>query len=347
MTYKDHSVAAKAVLRAGVALYALAIAGAAVAQDERPLEGETVTVVVGYGPGGGFDTYARLLAPHLAERTGATVVVENRPGAGGNTATNQLMRADADGTVQYLINGVPAVLGQITQGPGITYDLSELTWLARVNAETWAVMVNKDTPYHSLSDMATSSEPITFAALSRADGPSDGAAILCEALQIECRIVLGFDGSSEASLAVLRGEADAIVMTDTTVLANTQGDQARAIGVIGERGSALFPDLDILPDQVELTEDGAFWNAYRGNIADIGRSIVAPPGMDEKTTAYLRGVWADILTDEAIVAEAEGVGRPIDYGPGEDQAMRIEEIFGERSMSRADDIREVLLEKYF
>lgn len=326
---------------------AFAIPLSASAQEDRPLEGETISLVVGYGPGGGFDTYARMLAPHLEERTGATVVVDNRPGAGGKTATNQMMREDGDGTVQYLMNGVPAVLGQITEGAGVNYDLTELTFLARVNAEAWAVMVNKDTPYQSLEDMANADKPITFAALSRADGPSDGAAVLCEALQIECKIVLGFDGTSEASLAVIRGEAEAIVMTDTTVYNNAQDGQARAIGILGEEKSNMFPDMGTLPEQVDLSDDGKFWNTYRGNIAGIGRSIVAPPGMDEEMTEYLRGVWDDILTDPAVVKEGEEIGRLIIYAPGDKLQGMVESVFGGDASSRQDEIEDVLLNKYF
>lgn len=336
-----------AAAASAMAVSAIWMPSVANAQDERPLEGKTINFVVGYGPGGGFDSYARMLAPHLEERTGATVVVDNRPGAGGKTATNQMMREDADGTVQYLMNGVPAVLGQITKGAGVDYDLTQLTFLARINAEAWAVMVNKDTPYRTLEDLANADKPITFAALSRADGPSDGAAVLCEALQIECKIVLGFEGTSEASLAVIRGEAEAIVMTDTTVFTNTQDDQARAVGILGDEKSILFPDLGTLPEQISLSDEGKFWNTYRGNIAGIGRTVLSPPGMDEAMTEYLRGVWDDILTDPEVVAEGEKMGRLIIYASGTEVQGMVESVFGGDASQRQDEIEDVLLNKYF
>ena len=68
------------------------------AQDaSQPLKGETVRFYVGFSPGGGYDAYARMLAPHFEKATGATVVVENRPGGGGLTALNQLVRGKPDG----------------------------------------------------------------------------------------------------------------------------------------------------------------------------------------------------------------------------------------------------------
>jgi tripartite-type tricarboxylate transporter receptor subunit TctC len=317
------------------------------ADESRPLAGETVRLVVGYAAGGGFDTYARTLAPLLGEQTGATVVVDNRPGGGGRTATNQMMREQGDGRTLYLINGVPAVLGQVVGSPGMDYDLTALTWLAGVNAETWPIMVNNDAPYESVTDLVEADGPVTFAALSRADGPSDGAATLCAALEIECRIILGFQGTSEASLAVIRGEAQAIIMTDTSVYNAAQGEQARVIGVLGNRRSDLFPDVPTVAEQVELDEDGAFWNTYRANIADVGRAIVAPPGMDEEMTEYLRGVWEDILTDPDVIAEGERTGRVIQFRPGSEMEALVEDIFGQGDAERAAEVEDVLLNRYF
>lgn len=324
-----------------------ALTAPAFAQNERRLAGETIRLVVGYAPGGGFDTYARTLGPELAERTGATVVVDNRPGGGGQTATNQMMREAADGTVQYLLNGVPAVLAQVVGSAGVSYDLRELTWLGRVNAETWAILANNDAPFDTVAEMVEQGEEVTFAALSRADGPSDGAATLCEAIKIPCRIVLGFEGTSEASLAVIRGEAQAIVMTDTSVFEGSQGDQAKVVGVLGERRSPLFPDLPTVSEQVELDEDGSFWNQYRANIAEVGRSIVAPPGMEPEMADYLRGVWEEILTDEDVVAQGEETGRTIVFATGEEIDAMISEIFGGGSVERAADVEDVLLNRYF
>src|SRR5690606_40452254 len=60
-------------------------------------KGKTIRFVVGFGAGGGYDTYSRMLAPHIAKETGATVIVENQPGAGGMVALNKLAVAPPDG----------------------------------------------------------------------------------------------------------------------------------------------------------------------------------------------------------------------------------------------------------
>jgi tripartite-type tricarboxylate transporter receptor subunit TctC len=84
------------------------------------LEGERVTLVVGYSPGGGYDVYARLLAPTLAEKLGADVIVENQPGAGGLLALNNLQAADKDGTVIGIMNGIGAGGAALAGAEGVT-----------------------------------------------------------------------------------------------------------------------------------------------------------------------------------------------------------------------------------
>ena len=109
----------------------LSVANADMSDAANFYKGKTIKLVVGYGPGGGFDTYARLIAPHLEKAMGATVIVENRPG-GGLTALNQIVRAKADGLRLMLAHGEAAVLAQLIDKPGVRFDLTKVTWLGRV-----------------------------------------------------------------------------------------------------------------------------------------------------------------------------------------------------------------------
>ena len=105
------------------ALALAACAPAARAQDaERAyFGGKTVRMVVGYGPGGGYDAYARMIAPHLSKVLGASVVVENQPGAGGLVALNRIYAAAPDGLTIMIVNGTgaarPAASIQVSHVP--------------------------------------------------------------------------------------------------------------------------------------------------------------------------------------------------------------------------------------
>src|SRR6202163_2201403 len=121
------------------ALALAACAPAARAQDaERAyFGGKTVRMVVGYGPGGGYDAYARMVAPHLSKVLGASVVVENQPGAGGLVALNRIATAAPEGLTIMIVNGTGAALSQLTEQAGVRFDLGQFGYLGTVSASPW------------------------------------------------------------------------------------------------------------------------------------------------------------------------------------------------------------------
>ncbi len=132
-------------LRAAVVV-ATFIAPSVARSDENAAEfyaGKTVRLVVGTSPGGGYDTYARLLAPHLQERLKANVVVENRPGGSHMVAMNYVYSLAApDGLTIMLATGEGAVLAKLLDEPGIRFDLAKFPVLGRVNTAPRVLLVN-------------------------------------------------------------------------------------------------------------------------------------------------------------------------------------------------------------
>src|SRR5262245_30782798 len=112
----------------GILFSLVAMASSAAAQDSEQafFSGKTVRFVVGFGPGGGYDAYARMLAPYLSKTLGATVIVENRPGAGGLVALNGVYMAPADGLTIMIVNGTGAAYSQLTDQQSARYDLAKL-----------------------------------------------------------------------------------------------------------------------------------------------------------------------------------------------------------------------------
>ena len=114
------------------AFAALALgAGAAAAQTTSDpatfYKTHTVRFLAGGGPGGGYDNYARLLAPHLAAALGTTVIVDNQPAAGGLAALNHLVASDPEGLQFIIMNGGGAVLSQLFNLPTVQYDLAKVS----------------------------------------------------------------------------------------------------------------------------------------------------------------------------------------------------------------------------
>lgn len=310
-----------------------------------PLKGETVRIYVGFSPGGGYDAYARMLAPLFEKKTGATVVVENRPGGGGLTALNQLVRAKADGTHMMMLNGEGAIMAQLVKQDGVAYDMTKLNTLARIAHEQHLVLVRPDMP-NTLKEIQASGKKIKFSAVGHIDNLSDYAAVLCEALKLDCQIIVGYKGSKEAGLAVMNGEVDALTISDGSGVEYSQGGKTKVIAAIGNARSPFKPEIATVYEQFQLPPERKWYMDFRLSIKDYGRVMVAPPGIAPDRLKYLQQVWKEILTESAVLAEAEKAQRPLSYEAPEKLNKTIKDILESLPPEKIKDINEVLQKKY-
>ena len=131
----------------------LSMSVSARAQDAAAFyRGKTVHFVVGLGVGGGFDAYARMIAPYLGQELGANVVVDNLPGAGGLLALNQIYTAQGDGLRLLIVNGTPAGLGQLIEQDNSRYDLAKFDHLGVISAYPWIWLASKQSGIKSVAD---------------------------------------------------------------------------------------------------------------------------------------------------------------------------------------------------
>jgi tripartite-type tricarboxylate transporter receptor subunit TctC len=331
---------------AAAALVIAALAGPASAQDPGAfLKGETVRIYVGFSPGGGYDAYARMLAPHFEKRTGATVVVENRPGGMGNTALNQLVRGKADGLTMMMLNGEGAIMAQLTGSPGVAFDMSKVAVLGRVTDEQHVLIVRPGLP-DTLKEIVASGNKVKFSGTGRPDNLSDYAAVLCEALQMNCQIITGYKGSKEAGLAVMNGEADALTISEGSGVDYAQGGRAKLIATIGHKRSELAPNVPLVQEMFQLAPDRKWWLDFRLNIKAFGRAMVGPPGLPPERLAYLQKVWRDILNDPEVKAEGARTKRPLNYEEPEKMLQTVRELLETLPAEKKKDVNEVLLKKF-
>ena len=349
MMAREKSVTVSLLSAVAFTAYGLAYAStAALAQDAASFyRGKVISLVVGSSPGGGFDSYARLLAPHLEQETGTTVVVVNRPGAGGLLALNQVYNAKPDGLTIVLAGGTAALLGQLTEKEGVRYDLLKFSWLARVATHNRMWLVSGNSPHRSVENILKSNRPIKFAAAGKTDGLSDTAAVICKALEIECKIIIGYKNSKEAALAVMRGEADALASSDSSSSRYTKGGEMVAIATVGRQRSGLYTDVPTIFEQVELTADQAWWFDFHEKMRKVGRVLVAPPGVPEDRVAYLRHAFDRILSDPKVVAQGNKIRRYISYAPAGEVKGLAAELLDATPSDRLKEVRWVLLEAYY
>ena len=293
-------------------------ASGAMAEDKAYYQGKTVRMIVGSGPGGGYDVFSRMIAPYLARTLGTTVVVENQPGAGGLTALNRLYAAPPDGYLLSLSNGTGAAFAQITGQKGVRFDLAKFSYLATVGAPPALWMVAPESPIKSVEQALALKQKWRWAASGSTSGLATGAAFACEALKMQCQIVAGYTGSNQAALAVTRGEMDAINLPESSANHFQRTKQNAAIATMGRTKSRFFPDQPTIFEAVKLDPDAEWLFDFYDNVSNLGRIMVAAPNMPPARLAYLQAAVKETLADPQLIAEGEKAERIIEYlGPEE------------------------------
>jgi tripartite-type tricarboxylate transporter receptor subunit TctC len=258
-----------------------------------------VEVIIPSSPGGGFDTYARILAKVMGENIGVQIVPKNISGGGGMRGAQAAFSARPDGQTFAIFN-VPGIIEPVVNGDNPPYDLDQINWLGAMAFNQYIIVVAKDSPYNTIADLKAAGETITFTGY----GSSGLAAnrIMCGEVGLTCQVITGYPGNNDALLGVVRGDAVASVTPITTAASfNTSGD-LKGILLMSEREVSAFPD----------TETAAA--AGYPSLADLGliRAFGLPPGVDPAVSDQINTAFADALSDPELTEWSKSTESPLD-----------------------------------
>jgi tripartite-type tricarboxylate transporter receptor subunit TctC len=173
-------------------------------------KGKTVTFVVGFSAGGGFDTYTRLIARHFGKHVpgNPTVVVENRTGAGSLIAANYIFnQAPADGTVIGNWIG-PLVLQQVLGNKAAKFDGRKFGWLGAPVSDTGVCALTKASGIKTMDDWFNSKREIKIGGTAPGSTTNDVPRLVQAALGFPMKLVEGYKGTAKVRLAAESGEVD-------------------------------------------------------------------------------------------------------------------------------------------
>lgn len=335
---------AASICLAAMALLAAAPRSGAQAQGAEAefFKGKTVRLIVGYSPGGGYDLYARMIAPYLGKALGASVIVENQPGAAGMTALNRLYVAQPDGLQLILAAGTAASMAQLVGETGVRYDLAKVSYLGLVSRSPYVWVVAPGSPIKVPADAGKLGQRIVWGATGPMDGLADGAAFTCEALALACKVIIGFKSTSEVALALARGEADAIYTSDPAAINYVKAGTARAVATMARIRSVFFPDLPTIFEAVALKPEQQWWFDFRSNVDNLGRILIVPPGMAEARLAFMRQATRQALTDPALIAEGKRTQRLVDFQDPETAMRMAISVVGSLTPEQRQSIRTIV-----
>jgi tripartite-type tricarboxylate transporter receptor subunit TctC len=286
-------------------------------------KGKTLTIIVGYAVGGGFDEYARLLADFLPRYIPGhpTAIVQNMPGASSLVATHHILGpAPRDGTVI----GIPnqnMFLDQILGRDYIDFDMTKLNWLGRLGTRLSVGVVLAKSGVKTLED-ATKQE-ITLAGTGSSGGTDFLPTVLNKLLGTRFRVVKGYSGQTDMYLSVERGETHGMasaVWQDLKTGAQASWRQKGVVNllyVVAAQRTLDLPDVPTLPELGKTPDQKAVLDIMVA--ADtIGRSFYVAPQVPPDRVAILRSAFAQMVKDPDMLREAQTRNVEINPLSGED-----------------------------
>ena len=274
--------------------------------------GKTVTIVVGFAPGGGYDISARLVAKHMGKHIpgSPTVIVDNRPGAGSLVAANLVYKGlQADGTYIVTFNS-QMVLQQLLGQQGIEFDGRLFNWLGSVSSSQSACGVHAETGItHIKQLMGPSGRVVNMGGESPGSGITDTAAVIRAALGAKFKIIYGYAGSRPVANAVLNRELDGMCISWESFTSDLKMffEPKKLLNVVVIFGTEVpkHPWLENAEaaEAIASTNDGRTLLKLVYAPGKISFPYAAAPGVPADRLAALRTAFDKTLADPAFVAE--------------------------------------------
>lgn len=292
-------------------------------------KGKTVTFIVPYSPGGGYDFYARFMAPHLEKYTGCTMVIKNKPGGGGVVGANFVYRAKPDGRTIGILNMTGAIPAQIAGAKGIDFDLTKFNWMARLNDEPQVFVVGADSSYKSWDEILKSTETIKLACTGTVGSTYLDLLVLKMVFDLKnFDIVTGFSGTSDADLSVIRGELVGTASSVSSKIKKIEEGNFKPLLVIAEEKVKGLENVPIIYDFPMSAEGKKIADTYIG-MMNVARAMMMTPGAPADRVAFMREAFKKTLTDPDLVQKAEKMDRPVSWMDGEKVLQFVKRSFSE------------------
>jgi tripartite-type tricarboxylate transporter receptor subunit TctC len=288
--------------------------------------GKTINIQVGYTVGGGYDLYARAMAPYLAKHMPGSpqVLVKNMPGAGSYKLAAWMQSvAPRDGTeIATITRGAP--VEEMLGGLKTNFDPLKANWIGSMNNEVSICIVNAKTGVTSLADMKN--KEISFGTQGKGSDSEMFAVFLRSLFGLKIKVINGYPGTNESILAMERGEVDGNCgWSWTTAKQNRpQWFKDGTVNIIMQMALSKHADLANVPLITEMARN----DAERAQIElvmsrqTMGRPFFVPPDVPADRVAALRRAFMAAMKDPGFLANAERMKLETNAVSGEEvQAM--------------------------
>ena len=268
-------------------LWMAAPADVVLAQDKFP--SKTITWLIPYGPGGGFDLHSRAMVPGLKKALGVNIIIRNRPGAGGNLA----WAAKPDGYTISTVNIPGAIVSELFDEPKPQYRLKEFSWIGQISAAPYIFAAGVKTPFHKPEDLRKAKEVLITG--TGVGGTAWVTEVLTAgALKFKHRFILGYPSAPASNMGIVRGEghARALGLDSPGQMQFIHDGHLRPLWVYLEKRAPAFPNVPTVGElgHPELT------------VLASHRVVTAPPGMPKDRLEILQNAFNAATKDPDVLA---------------------------------------------
>lgn len=272
---------------AAIVSLVFALTATATSRAEEPYPSKPIKLVVGYAPGGSADITARLFADRLRVELGQPVIVENRPGAGGNIATEMVARAPKDGYTLLL-----AAAGQVVINPGLyknmTFDpAKDLAPITQLQVEHNLMVVNPAIPAKTVGEFIAYArahpQGVTFASPGNGSPAHLAGELMNQMAGLKMQHI-PYKGSGPALNDLIAGQVTMAIDNMPALLPQAKGGKLRALAVASDRRAAAAPDVPTVAE-----------SGLKGYVVMAWKGLMAPAGTPQPIIAKLHDAIVKII----------------------------------------------------
>lgn len=290
----------------------LILAGSTWAADAPFYKGKTIRIVVGYSPGGGFDTFSRLVGRHLGSHLpgNPSVIVVNMPGAASMVAANRVYAMQPGDGLTIVVFSFGVITDVVTRPEAAKFDVRKFIWLGdpTLGAVPEVVWVRSDLPIKSLDDFRNYKTPLASGLTGRGS-PATAANQFLASVGYPLKAVHGYRGTANVMAAMERGEVDVRIMSQSNMQTiyrrYIENGLVRPVLALGEDprvkpipGVATFKDMNLDPKQQRIAD-------FLVGTWKLLRLFAIPPGTPPDRVAALRKAFADTLNSPKLLEQAK------------------------------------------
>ena len=277
---------------------------------------KTITITVGYLAGDGYDIWARLLASHLPRHIPGSpnIIVQNQPGAGSLIAANSIYNvARPDGLTLGAI-GPSIYLDQLMGKKEVQFDWTKFNWIGSSEKTAWLFYMRPYTQLKTIDDIGRAAEPPRCSATGTGTSGHFVPKLLEEAFGVKLKLIVGYKGGAEQDLALERGEVQCRALSIPTFFAREPFGTWRKnnlVRVLLQTGRGRDSRAAEVPTIFELMSAHRTPEPTRRLVTailasgDIGRPIVAPPGVPAERVRILREAFKNVMRDPVFLEDVK------------------------------------------